>query len=104
MKAETLRRVLERQSRVKLFVATEAFCACCYVSGPQTETDGNLTLRTDSMLRVRFDTGSLEFDPFGGDDLELAASARFTRRIQTHRRHLHMHRIPEEYFVRAHEL
>lgn len=103
MKLETLREVLLRHGRIKLFVATDAQCLCTYVSRPQPDAEG-LVLDTDSSLCVPFASGDVRFDAFGSGALRLCDGDRFTRRIQTHRRHLDGRNVPTEYFARANQL
>jgi hypothetical protein len=103
MKLETLRDVLLRHGRIKLFVASDAQCLCTYISRPQPTADG-LVLATDSSLSVLFADGEVTFDAFGSGALTLRDGDLFTRRIQTHRRHVAGRDVPTEYFARANQL
>ena len=103
MKLETLRQVLIRQARIKLFISTDELCLCTYVSQPWPTVDG-IVLATDSSLRVAFADGKVEFDAFGTGPFALRVSDRFTRRIETHRRHLEGRPVPAGYFARASQL
>ncbi|MCR9243945.1 MAG: hypothetical protein NXI31_02860 [bacterium] len=103
MKLETLRNVLERHSRIKLYIVSDSSCACTHVSQP-LDTDDGLRLLADSLLRVSFDSMAMSFDPFGDQELMVSSNDRFTRRLHTHRRHLRGIAIPPDYLRRAAEL
>jgi hypothetical protein len=103
VKLETLRNVLKRHSRIKLYIVTESFCACAHVSQPR-QTENGLRVHADSLLRVSFDSMAMSFDPFGDQEFVISNDDRFTRRLQTHRRHLQDVAVPPDYLRRAAEL
>jgi hypothetical protein len=103
MKIENLAQVLERRSRIKLHVTQQDAALTLCVTDPEP---GKILLEvaTDSALRVVFATSEINFNPFGIGALDPDSASRFTRRIQTHRRHSQELQIPAACFNRAAEL
>ncbi|HLQ38134.1 MAG TPA: hypothetical protein VK348_10050 [Planctomycetota bacterium] len=102
MRLEALRRILETQSRAKVFVLTGDSCLCGYVSKPRL-TEQGLLVDVGSSLRVGFDTLVPVYEPMSTGTMQLTDSCKVTRRLQTHRRHLASagRVIPEDYFRRS---
>lgn len=100
MKLDTLDRLFSRCARVKLFVVADAFCLCGYASNPRSTERGMLV---DIGKSVRFSFGSHEVidEPVSSGTLLLDDQSKVTRRIQTHRRHLHGRDVDEDYLARA---
>ena len=100
MKLERLCKILELHSRPKLYVLTEGFCLCGYASQPLEDIAG-VWVKIDSSVRVVLSSMELIHEPTCSGTLFLTENHKVTRRIQTHRRHLRGHPIPDEYFRQA---
>ena len=100
MKIDTLRLLFTRRARVKLFVVADAFCLCGYASNPRPTEEGML-VDIGCSVRVSFGSQELIDEPESSGTLLLDARCKVTRRIQTHRRHLHGRAVCEDYLARA---
>ena len=97
MRIDALLRRLAADGRVKVFVATEEFCMCGYITRAQAADDAVL-VELGSSVRHNFVTGAVVEERFRSGTLMVVPTTRMTRRLKTHRLHLAQHRIPERYF------
>ena len=100
MKIDTLRLLCTRRPRVKLCVVAEAFCLCGYASNPRATAAG-LLVDIGTSVRVSFGSHEMIDEPASSGTLLLDATCKVTRRIQTHRRHLHGRDVGDDYMARA---
>ncbi len=100
MKIDTLRRVFEQKSRVKLYVLAEDFCLCGYVSNPRAAGDG-LLVDVGPSVRYSLEERELIAESIDSGTMYLSTNCKLTRRIQTHRRHLKDKGVPEQYLRQA---
>jgi hypothetical protein len=103
MNIETLLRALERKATVKLYVVSAGFCMCGIVRSARVVAEG-LQLTTGASIRVALPSLAVTTERFGPTLLLLTTADKFTRRLQTHRRHVWHSDIPEQYFRTAEAL
>ena len=99
MKPETLRALLERKKRTKVFVVTEGYAVAGFVRRSQVDELPAARLWPFVAWFVGSDGIVVGGEPFG--PVALDEGARVTRRVQTHRRHLEGRVVPEAYFEAA---
>jgi hypothetical protein len=100
MKIEALRRLIETQGKVKVFVATDLFCLCGYAVKQQQTTAG-VFVEIGASLRFVFASATLIREAVSSGTLVLSSVSQITRRLQTHRRHVAGRAVPEHYFAEA---
>ena len=99
MKLETLRNYFRRSRTTKLYVTTDEFAITGRASNPREEQDALLLDMTPHVI-CWFDTEMVE-TPAGAKTLHVNPDTLVTRRLQTHRKHLRGHAVPDEYLQRA---
>ena len=104
MRLDAMLRHLSAAGRVKIFIVTNEFCMCCYVTRQQSAGEGEILVDVGASVRHDFATGAVAEERFRSGTLALNRSSRLTRRIQTHRRHLGQRSVPDVYFRLADRL
>jgi hypothetical protein len=103
VKLQTLSRLLQQQGKVKLFVVADEFALCGYAL-TQSESALGVMIDFGASVRAVFATGAVLREPHRSGTMVVTSGTRFTRRMQTHRRHLAGRQLPASYFAAADEL
>ena len=98
MKVEALARLLLARGRCKAFVTTREFCLCGMLSNLRAAGGSHLVDVGASVRVLR--SGELLAEPLRSGSLQIDADTLLTRRLQTHRRHVHERVVPDEYWRR----
>jgi hypothetical protein len=99
VKVEALARLLQARGRSKVFVTTREFCLCGMLSNLRAAGDSHLVDVGASVRVLR--SGELLAEPLRSGSLQIDTGTLLTRRLQTHRRHVHERVVPDDYWRRA---
>lgn len=100
MKLQRLCAILDQSPKTKIYLVSAQSCLCGYVSRPQPADEG-VRVELGASVRMAFSSMEPVVERVGTGTLLLTEEHKVTRRLQTHRRHLTDHDVPEVYFEHA---
>ena len=103
MKLETLRKYFTLSATTKLYITTDEFLVAGHASQPRQEGD-ELILTVCPYVVYSFARQEILQRANLFPAIRLRPNSKFTRRLETHRRHQRGKDIPEDYFEKAWEI
>lgn len=91
------------QNRTRLYVVTDEFALACMAYNPREE-ENSLFLDIGPYAVCSFETGNLVDRSIDFKNLHLREGDKFTRRFETHLRHLRGKRVTEKYLAAAQQI